>query len=139
MRKIRESNPCYPKVGHSFQDWHIWSLCQSSILSGRGGIRTHGTVTFNSFQDYRHRPLGHPSIEPISRIELECAGYESAIITDYMILAFLRKERVTIPLGCYANLSLANWSLTFRAPFHVIHDGMVSSIYTNLKFLLSTY
>ena len=32
-----------------------------SCWSGWGGIRTHGTLRYSSFQDYRLRPLGHPS------------------------------------------------------------------------------
>ena len=30
-------------------------------FGGGGGIRTPGTLPFNSFQDCRHRPLGHTS------------------------------------------------------------------------------
>ena len=34
----------------------------SPVFSGGGGIRTPGTLPFNSFQDCRHRPLGHTSV-----------------------------------------------------------------------------
>ena len=30
--------------------------------SGGGGIRTHGTFRLSSFQDWRNRPLYHPSV-----------------------------------------------------------------------------
>gem|GEM_PF-4627578 len=33
-----------------------------SISGGGGGIRTHGTLRHNSFQDYPHKPLEHPTI-----------------------------------------------------------------------------
>ena len=33
----------------------------SAVLRGERGIRTPGTLPFNSFQDYRHRPLGQLS------------------------------------------------------------------------------
>ena len=33
----------------------------SSLICGGGGIRTPGTLPYNSFQDCRHRPLGHTS------------------------------------------------------------------------------
>ncbi len=29
---------------------------------GGGGIRTHGTFRLSSFQDWRNRPLYHPSV-----------------------------------------------------------------------------
>ena len=32
-----------------------------SIDGGGGGIRTHGTFRLSSFQDWRNRPLYHPS------------------------------------------------------------------------------
>ncbi len=35
--------------------------CFCIALCGGGGIRTPGTLPFNSFQDCRHRPLGHTS------------------------------------------------------------------------------
>ena len=35
--------------------------CICFALRGGGGIRTPGTLPFNSFQDCRHRPLGHTS------------------------------------------------------------------------------
>ncbi len=34
---------------------------QQSIAGGGGGIRTHGTFRLSSFQDWRNRPLYHPS------------------------------------------------------------------------------
>ena len=36
--------------------------CRSHLICGGGGIRTPGTFRYNSFQDCRHRPLGHTSI-----------------------------------------------------------------------------
>ncbi len=33
-----------------------------NVSYGEGGIRTHGTLRFNSFQDYLLRPLGHLSL-----------------------------------------------------------------------------
>jgi hypothetical protein len=32
-----------------------------SYCLGQSGIRTHDIVRYNSFQDYRFKPLGHPS------------------------------------------------------------------------------
>ena len=34
----------------------------SPISGGGGGIRTHGCLRNNGFQDRHHRPLGHPSV-----------------------------------------------------------------------------
>jgi hypothetical protein len=31
-------------------------------IGGRGGIRTHGELPHDGFQDRFHRPLGHPSL-----------------------------------------------------------------------------
>ena len=45
--------------------------------SGGGGIRTPGTLPFNSFQDCRHRPLGHTS------------GYQS----DFLSVSFFFSSR----------------------------------------------
>ena len=45
--------------------------------SGGGGIRTPGTLPFNSFQDCRHRPLGHTS------------GYQS----DFLSVSFFSSRR----------------------------------------------
>lgn len=39
---------------------------------GGGGIRTHGTFRLSSFQDWRNRPLYHPSVEVLLGRE----GYE---------------------------------------------------------------
>jgi hypothetical protein len=34
----------------------------AAIRGGGGGIRTHGHLRDNGFQDRYHRPLGHPSV-----------------------------------------------------------------------------
>ena len=44
---------------------------------GEGGIRTHGTLLFSSFQDYRDRPLCHLSKEV--RILSYLAGFKQAL------------------------------------------------------------
>ena len=37
--------------------------CGIGISGGGGGIRTHGAFRLSSFQDWRNRPLYHPSRE----------------------------------------------------------------------------
>ena len=49
---------------------------------GRGGIRTPGGVTLNSFQDYHHKPLGHSSKMnelPSVRLELTFTLHRAAL------------------------------------------------------------
>ena len=48
------------------------------LFCGGGGIRTPGTFQYNSFQDCRHRPLGHAS--------------ESGVKQPLNMLLFLREE-----------------------------------------------
>ena len=40
---------------------HSWLPTGEAKNGGGGGIRTHGTFRLSSFQDWRNRPLYHPS------------------------------------------------------------------------------
>ena len=40
---------------------HIDRTYKLGNVGGGGGIRTHGTLRLSSFQDWRNRPLYHPS------------------------------------------------------------------------------
>ena len=68
-------------------------------LCGGGGIRTPGTLPFNSFQDCRHRPLGHTSniISPerTAKIKIKnCPGKKYLASTLLLRLIGTEKELV---------------------------------------------
>jgi hypothetical protein len=44
-----------------YRNWTCNPLTIRGLDGGGGGIRTHGTLRLSSFQDWRNRPLYHPS------------------------------------------------------------------------------
>ena len=94
-------------LGFSEYTYSTLSGALAEFNGGEGGIRTHGALRHNSFQDCRHRPLGHLSTELCSNDVFLPSGYLPKVWQDCRYVLFgapflIRRYYIRIQYFCYS-------------------------------------